>query len=52
MCEYETEQHIQQRNKRTQRDEEMCYWGYKFEQYVTSGTVNMKIHVAISTEMD
>ena len=36
MCEYETEQHLQDRIRRTDRQKEMCYWGFKFEQYVTA----------------
>lgn len=38
LCEYETEQRIAQRNNRSEREKLMCYWGYKFEQYVTADT--------------
>ncbi|XP_064651593.1 decapping and exoribonuclease protein-like [Lineus longissimus] len=36
MCEYETQERIDERNNTSQRQEEMSYWGYKFEQYVVA----------------
>jgi hypothetical protein len=37
LCEFETEQKKEQNASRTQRDDEMCCWGWKFEQYLTAG---------------
>lgn len=37
LCEFETEEKKQQNASRTQRDDEMCCWGWKFEQYLTAG---------------
>ncbi|KAJ8318463.1 hypothetical protein KUTeg_003554 [Tegillarca granosa] len=42
LCEFETEQKKQQKEQRTERQDEMTYWGWKFEQYITSDTVNGK----------
>ncbi|XP_060587638.1 decapping and exoribonuclease protein-like isoform X2 [Ruditapes philippinarum] len=36
LCEFETEQKKEQNASRTQRDDEMCCWGWKFEQYLTA----------------
>ncbi|XP_050393444.2 decapping and exoribonuclease protein isoform X1 [Patella vulgata] len=36
LCDFETEEKKKQLAKVTERQEEMCYWGWKFEQYVTS----------------
>ena len=42
MCEFDTEQKIQSQSNQTQRQTEMTYWGYKFEQYVTqAGELNI-----------
>lgn len=38
LCEFETEQKKQNNDSRTQRDDEMCCWGWKFEQYMTAGS--------------
>ena len=35
LCDFETEEKKEQLANRTMRDEEMTYWGHKFEQYVT-----------------
>lgn len=37
LCEYETEQKIQQKMAETDRQKEMSYWGFKFEQYMVKG---------------
>ena len=37
MCEFETEQKVQHQSRMSAREKEMTYWGYKFEQYLTSG---------------
>ncbi len=37
MCEFDTEQRAQHKANMTDRDKEMSYWGFKFEQYVTAG---------------
>jgi RAT1-interacting protein len=39
LCEFKTERNLQQQAKRDldQRQKEMEYWGWKFEQYVTAG---------------
>ena len=37
LCEFETEQKKGQEANKTERDIEMCCWGWKFEQYVTAG---------------
>ena len=35
LCEFETEQKKQMLANQSEKQEEMTYWGYKFEQYVT-----------------
>jgi len=35
LCEFETEAKKRQKEETTPRQEEMCAWGFKFEQYVT-----------------
>lgn len=37
MSEVETEAARQERENRTEKHEEMTYWGYKFEQYTCAG---------------
>ena len=37
LCEFETDEKRQQRETTTQRQDEMCCWGWKFEQYLTAG---------------
>lgn len=37
LCEFETEEKRQQRKATTQRQDKMCCWGWKFEQYLTAG---------------
>ena len=37
LCEFDTELKIQQKKNTTPKQEEMCAWGFKFEQYVTVG---------------
>ncbi|CAL1537402.1 unnamed protein product [Lymnaea stagnalis] len=36
MCEFDTETKKKQKEKTTPKQEEMCAWGFKFEQYVTA----------------
>ncbi|BFZ18017.1 hypothetical protein BsWGS_21056 [Bradybaena similaris] len=36
LCEIDTEKKKQQQKERTPKQEEMCAWGFKFEQYVTA----------------
>ncbi|KAH9508443.1 hypothetical protein Btru_055247 [Bulinus truncatus] len=36
MCEYDTDHKILQKKNATPEQEEMCAWGFKFEQYVTA----------------
>ena len=37
MSEVETEAARREREMRSLRQKQMCYWGYKFEQYMTAG---------------
>lgn len=37
MSEVETAENEKRRNEMNEREKEMSYWGYKFEQYVTCG---------------
>ena len=37
LCEFETESKKVQKEQITPRQDEMTYWGWKFEQYVTAG---------------
>lgn len=37
MCAFDTEDKIEQKQNETEKQKEMSYWGYKFEQYMTSG---------------
>lgn len=36
LCEFETESKKQQKAETTPQQDEMCYWGWKFEQFVTA----------------
>ncbi|KAI0242431.1 Decapping and exoribonuclease protein [Lamellibrachia satsuma] len=36
LCEYETAERVQQKERETSRQQEMSYWGFKFEQYLTA----------------
>ncbi|XP_067673650.1 decapping and exoribonuclease protein-like isoform X2 [Haliotis asinina] len=36
LCEFETEEKRHERETTTERQDQMCYWGWKFEQYLTS----------------
>ncbi|KAH3861118.1 decapping and exoribonuclease protein-like [Dreissena polymorpha] len=42
LCEYNTEAKIAQTAKLTERDKEICCWGWKFEQYLTADTKDAK----------
>lgn len=42
MSEVETEENEKRRKEMNEREKEMTYWGYKFEQYVTSGRWYLK----------
>lgn len=37
MCEFETEQRKKNEAEMTGRQDEMCCWGWKFEQYIRAG---------------
>lgn len=37
MCEFDTESRKRQKQEMSERQKEMTYWGWKFEQYVTAG---------------
>lgn len=51
MCEFDTEEKIEQLRSLDDRNKEMSYWGWKFEQYVTSGKqTNYKIIVPVVTQ--
>jgi RAT1-interacting protein len=43
MCEYETQQKVNDKRCKDPRQKEMSYWGFKFEQYVTSGELKVVI---------
>ncbi|KAK7093405.1 decapping and exoribonuclease protein-like [Littorina saxatilis] len=40
LCEFETERKKQREEQMTQQQDEMSYWGWKFEQYVTADKPN------------
>ncbi|OWF40092.1 decapping and exoribonuclease protein-like [Mizuhopecten yessoensis] len=40
LCEFDTKKNAEFKKNRTGKQDEMCYWGWKFEQYVTAGTQN------------
>ncbi|XP_029657264.1 decapping and exoribonuclease protein [Octopus sinensis] len=42
LCEFNTEEKIELEANCTDRQREMCYWGVKFEQYLTSATKESK----------
>lgn len=42
LCAFETEQAINRRENMSEREQLMCSWGYKFEQYVTSDTMTSR----------
>ena len=37
LCEFKTEAKKRREREQTDREREMCCWGWKFEQYITSG---------------
>lgn len=37
LCAFDTERDVERREKMSEREKLMCSWGYKFEQYMTSG---------------
>ena len=43
MCEFETQKKEQEKRTMTDKQNEMCYWGWKFEQYVTAGVYYLSI---------
>ncbi len=45
ISEVETEENRARRKNMNSRELEMTYWGYKFEQYVTSG--KLKLHASV-----
>lgn len=54
MSEVETEAARVNRENRTERHEEMMYWGYKFEQYICAGIITLhlfSIHTCISVRV-
>ncbi|XP_060071695.1 decapping and exoribonuclease protein-like [Ylistrum balloti] len=40
MCEFDTEKNAEMKKNRSGMQDEMCYWGWKFEQYVTARSPN------------
>ncbi|XP_033752993.1 decapping and exoribonuclease protein-like [Pecten maximus] len=40
LCEFETEKKAEFKKNRSGIQDEMCYWGWKFEQYVTASSPN------------
>lgn len=36
LCEFETNERVQQKQRETVKQQEMSYWGFKFEQYLTA----------------
>lgn len=45
ISEVETEDARRQRENRSEKHEEMMYWGYKFEQYTCAGA---KVYIIVS----
>ena len=43
MCEFETEQRKKNKAEMTERQTEMSCWGWKFEQYLTAGKIDLII---------
>lgn len=41
MCEFDTESRKLQKQEMSERQKEMTYWGWKFEQYVTAGAYSI-----------
>ena len=41
MCEFDTEELLNAKENKSTREKHMAYWGYKFEQYLTSGLYNV-----------
>ena len=39
MCEFDTEEKQQSNWFDDERQRKMCYWGFKFETYITSGSL-------------
>lgn len=37
LCAFDTEEKIRRQQNETERQKQMCSWGYKFEQYMLSG---------------
>lgn len=43
MCEFDTESRKRQKQEMSERQKEMAYWGWKFEQYVTAGAYSISL---------
>ena len=43
VCEFDTEQKLNDMLLEDERQKEMTYWGFKFEQYITSGKLVVTI---------
>ena len=41
MCEFDTEERVRQKMTESERQKEMSYWGFKFEQYMTAGNTTI-----------
>jgi RAT1-interacting protein len=42
MSEWETEAKVNEKRHRSPRQQEMCYWGYRFEAYATGSMVRVR----------
>lgn len=42
MCEFDTDEKLQDSRFDDKRQREMCYWGFKFETYITAADVNSR----------
>ena len=47
MCEFDTESRKRQKQEMSERQKEMTYWGWKFEQYVTAGNTLISVKMGL-----
>lgn len=47
MCEFDTESRKRQKQEMSERQKEMTYWGWKFEQYVTAGNTLISVEMGL-----
>lgn len=48
LCAFDTQQDIERRENMSEREKLMCSWGYKFEQFMSSGLYNIYVYLIVT----